>query len=80
MNGECYFLTIVDDYSRFTWVHLMKQKSETKHLLKNFCNFAERQFEVKVKVIRSDNGPEFNLLDFYNDNGIIHQTTCVETP
>lgn len=48
MNGEYYFLTLVDDYSMFTWVHLMKQKLETKHLLKGLCSFVERQFEAKV--------------------------------
>lgn len=30
MNGECYFLIVVDDCSRFTWVYLMKQKLEAK--------------------------------------------------
>jgi hypothetical protein len=28
-SGARYFLTIVDDYSRYTWIHLMKLKSET---------------------------------------------------
>jgi hypothetical protein len=31
-----FFLTIVDDYTRFTWVHLMKYKSQTRSLLKSF--------------------------------------------
>lgn len=34
MNGEFYFLTIVDDFSKFTWIHLMKQKSEARQKLK----------------------------------------------
>ncbi|XP_019195989.1 PREDICTED: uncharacterized protein LOC109189817 [Ipomoea nil] len=32
LKREHYFLTIVDDYSRFTWIHLMKTKSEVKQL------------------------------------------------
>jgi hypothetical protein len=40
----------------------------------------ERQFECKVKVIRSDNGPEFLLKDFYDEKGIIHQRSCVYSP
>jgi hypothetical protein len=33
-----------------------------------------------VKAIRSDNGPEFLMTDFFNSKGILHQTSCVETP
>lgn len=31
-------------------------------------------------MIRSDNGGEFNLKDFYYKKGIVHQKTCVGTP
>jgi len=40
----------------------------------------ETQFSVKVKGIRSDNGPEFALQNFYGSQGILHQTSYVETP
>ena len=33
-----------------------------------------------IKCIRSDNGVEFSLKEFFNTTGIIHQLTCVETP
>lgn len=39
LGGERYFLTIVDDYSRFTWIHLMRSKSNTQQLIKNFHKF-----------------------------------------
>lgn len=39
------------------------------------------QFNKQVKILRSDNGSEFTCLTrFYADNGILHQTSCVETP
>jgi hypothetical protein len=31
-------------------------------------------------MIRSDNGPEFLMDPFYNEHGIVHQRSCVETP
>jgi len=31
-----FFLTIVDDHTRHTWIYLMKNKSETINLLSNF--------------------------------------------
>ena len=80
LNGYKYFLTIIDDYSRFVWVFLMQSKAETQSHLKNFVANVERQFETKVKVIRPDNGAEFIMRQFYDDTGIAHQITCVETP
>jgi len=58
----------------------MKHKSDTRDLLVNFINMAENQFDSKVKIIRSDNGLEFKLESFYTNNGIIHQTSCINTP
>jgi len=79
-SGYQYFLTIVDDYSRFTWLFLMKSKSETRSLLSNFLAYVHTQFNTKIKTLRSDNGQEFNMPTFYQEHGIIHQLTCVETP
>nr|KYP49743.1 Retrovirus-related Pol polyprotein from transposon TNT 1-94 [Cajanus cajan] len=58
----------------------MKPKSETPNHIKSFIHLVETQFGVKVKTLRSDNGKEFMLNDFYNHKGIIHQTSCVQTP
>ena len=79
-NGHSYFLTAVDDFSRFTWVILMKSKAETRQHVINFVKMIETQYHLNVKCIRSDNGPEFAMSTFYNSKGIIHQTSCVETP
>ena len=83
LSGARYFLTIVDDASRGVWVYLMSEKSEASQLLMDFCVMVETQFGTKVKTIRSDNGYEFtsNLMKkFYREKGIIHHTTCVDTP
>ena len=81
--GSYYFLTIVNDFSRATWIFLMKEKGETAKLLIGFCAMVRNQFGHNVKTIRSDNGLEFTsktLLSYYFENGIIHQTSCVDTP
>jgi len=80
LHGHRYFLTIIDDFSRFSWVYLMQNKSETRTHLVNFINLVENQFETKVQIIRSDNSNEFKMNSFFDSKGIIHQTTCVETP
>ena len=58
----------------------MKAKSDTKIQLLNFVAFVKTQFNFNIKAIRSDNGPEFALHDFYATNGVQHQLSCVETP
>jgi hypothetical protein len=80
IHGYSYFLTIVDDYSRFTWIMLMKSKVEARQKLIDFVNLIETQHNAKVKIIRSDNGVEFTMPTFYSSKGIIHQTSCVESP
>jgi hypothetical protein len=80
LTGAKYFLTIVDDCTRFTWIHLMNNKSQTRSLLISFFNLIETQFQHKIKCLRSDNGIEFQMSDFFHSHGVIHQLSCVETP
>jgi hypothetical protein len=80
INGSSYFLTIVDDFSRFTWIYLLQSKSQVRSLLQVFYQLIKTQFQVKIKIIRSDHGHEFSMTDFYSSKGISHQLSCVETP
>jgi len=80
VHGHKYFLTILDDFSHYTWTILLKSKAEVQSKVEHFINFVKTQFEIKVKSIRSDNGPEFFLKSFLASNGILHQTSWVETP
>jgi hypothetical protein len=59
IGGSKYGLVIVDDFSRFTWVLFLQDKSETQSKLKRFLMRAQNEFQLKVKKIRSDNGSEF---------------------
>lgn len=80
VHGHKYFLTVIDDHSRYTWIYLMKSKAEASKILHIFVSLIQTQFDKRVKTIRSDNGSEFIMTDFYASKGIIHQTTCVHTP
>ena len=82
-NGYKYFLTIVDDYSRAIWTHLLATKSNAFPILKSFITFVQTQFQTTIKTIRSDNGMEFYdtaAIAFYTSHGIVHQTSCTATP
>ena len=57
----------------------MSHKSDASSLLQSFYNIVVTQFHTSIKVIRTDNGPEFALPSFYASKGILHQLSCVET-
>ena len=59
---------------------MLKAKSETQNLLPQLYVYVETQFNKKIRCIRTDNGTEFLLKEFFKTKGIIHQLSCVETP
>lgn len=59
-SGSRYYLTIVDDFSRATWVHLFSHKSNAFPLLQGFISYVQTQSQAIVKTVRSDNGVEFS--------------------
>jgi hypothetical protein len=79
-NGSSYFLTIVDDCTRFTWVYLMHSKSQTRFFIQAFFELIATQFNTQIKCLRSDNGSEFDMTEFFSSKGVIHQLSCVESP
>ena len=78
-----YFVTFVDDYSRMTWLFLMKNHSELFSHFTAFCAKIKTQFNVPVQILRSDNAKEYLSESFQHymiQHGIIHQTSCVDKP
>lgn len=64
LGGGRYFLTIVDEYSRYAWVYVLKKKSEVFELFKDFQALVERQSGLKLHALRTDNGGEFDSVEF----------------
>ncbi|KAL3361593.1 hypothetical protein AABB24_014456 [Solanum stoloniferum] len=58
-----YFVTIVDDMSRFTWLCLTQHKTHVHIVLNDFMLLVNTQFGVKVQTERTDNGIEFLTLN-----------------
>ena len=83
IGGNCYCLVIVDDYSRYTWVFFLSDKSNVFTIFKGFARRAENEFEFKIKKIRSDNGTEFKnsrIEDYCDDKGVKHEFSAKYTP
>jgi transposase InsO family protein len=78
-----YCLLIVDDYSRFTWVFFLQEKSKTQETLKRFLRWAQNEFGLRIKKFRSDNGTEFKnsqIEGFLEEEGIKHEFSSPYTP
>jgi transposase InsO family protein len=83
IGGSKYCLVIVDDYSRFTWVFFLQEKSQTQESLKRFLRRAQNEFGLRIKKIRSDNGTEFKnsqIEGFLEEEGIKHEFSSAYTP
>jgi hypothetical protein len=59
IGGSRYFVIFVDDYSRYSWVFLMRSHDELLNIYRNFANMVKTQFSKTIKVLRSDNAREF---------------------
>ena len=81
-GGKKYFLTLIDDCTRYYYVYLLRSKDEALEMFQHFKNEMENQLDRKIKVIRSDRGGEYEAPfgDFCQQNGIIHQTTAPYSP
>ncbi|CAI7819021.1 unnamed protein product [Closterium sp. NIES-54] len=82
--GAEYFLTIVDVYTRMTWVYVLSKKSDVAETLKtDWLPMVERQQDRLVKAIRTDRGGEFLSKEFslwLKNNGIRHSLTMPYSP
>src|SRR3954471_13761106 len=75
-GGKRYFMTLIDDSTRYCYVYLLKSKDEALNYFKIYKAEAENQLDHKIKRLRSDRGGkyfsnEFNL--FCMEHDIIHE-------
>jgi hypothetical protein len=81
--GEHYFMLIVDDYTRLTWVLFLKEKSEAFEKIKTFKSLVENETDLKIKWLRSDNRGEFTskeLTQFCENHGTKRKFSTPRTP
>src|SRR6266851_1021108 len=78
-----YFVTFIDDSSRFTSLSPLCEKSEVGKLLKTFISWAELKSGQKVKILHSDGGGEYiasHVKDYLKQCRIKHKITTPNTP
>ncbi|KAJ4715159.1 Retrovirus-related Pol polyprotein from transposon TNT 1-94 [Melia azedarach] len=83
LGGHRYFVSMIDDFSRMTWVFIMKHKSEAFKNFRQWKALVENQTGKKIKRLRTDNGLEFcwsEFDEFCKNEGIARHHTVRDTP
>ncbi|CAL2270573.1 unnamed protein product [Prunus armeniaca] len=81
--GNKYFMLLIDDFSRMTWVYFLRYKSDAFNCFRKFKAMTELQSGFKIKCLRSDRGGEFKSSEFdlfCEKEGIQRQFTLAHTP
>ena len=80
VSGHNYYVSFIDAYSQFTWLYLIKKKSEVFDVFIQFQAHVERLLKQKIIHVQSDWGGEYhNLNTFFNKLGISHCVSCPHT-
>ena len=91
-NSPKYFITFIDDYSRYMYLYLLRSKDEVLDAFKVFKAEVENQYGKHIKIVRSNKGGEYYgkyteneqapgaFAKFLQENGIVAQYTMPGSP
>jgi transposase InsO family protein len=83
ISGNKYGFVIVDDFTRYTWVVFLVDKSDVFKIFKTFIKRVQNKFETTIKKVRSNNGSELKntrIDELCDEYGIRHQFLAKYTP
>ena len=92
IHGQKYFISFIDDYSRYMYIYLLHNKNEALDAFKVFKAEVENQCGKQIKIVRSDRGGEYYgrytengqapgpFAKFLQEHGIIAQYTMPGSP
>lgn len=82
-SGFRYYISFIDDYSRFTWLYPLTHRSQALESFKHFKNHSENLFSTTIKYFQCDGAPELTqgqMRQFLSDSGITYRISCPYTP
>ena len=81
-GGKKYFITFIDDCTRYFYVYLLRRKDEAIEAFIQYKNEVENQLNKRIKVLKGDRGGECesSFGEFCLQHGIVHQTTTPYSP
>ena len=83
LSGAEYFLTFIDDTTRYVWVYVLKRKDQVFERFLEWKALVEKSTGRKLKALRTDNGGEYTSTEFetyLKKEGVRHELTVPKTP
>jgi hypothetical protein len=72
-----FSISFIDDYNKFTWIYLLRHKSEVFQRFHDFQSLVERMFNRKIIAMQTYWGGEYQKLNsFFQRIGISHHVSC----
>ena len=82
IDGNKYFISFIDDFTRFTVLYFLKKKSRAYNAFTSYKAYVENQCKLKISTIHTDNGGEYfsdGWKSFCEENGIRHEHILYHT-
>ena len=83
LGGAEYFLTFIDDHTRYIWMYPLKTKDQVFARFMDWKAMVEKSTGKKLKTLRTDNGGEYTsnqFEDYMRSEGIRHECTIPKNP
>jgi histone deacetylase 1/2 len=72
-----YYVSFIDDHSKFVWLYTLRYKSEVFEKFHEFQKLVERRFNKKIVAVQTHWGGEYEKLNlFFRKVGITHLVSC----
>jgi histone deacetylase 1/2 len=72
-----HIISFIDDFTKFTWIYLLKKRSDVYQAFLNYQQYVERKFDRKIITMQTDWGGEYEKLNgLFQKVGITHHVSC----
>ncbi|TXG50914.1 hypothetical protein EZV62_023438 [Acer yangbiense] len=79
-TGHRYYISFVDDFTRFTWLYPIVLKSDALKVFLDFKKYVELQFQTRIRALQTDMGLEFQAFSSHlKQFGIAQRFSCAYT-
>jgi hypothetical protein len=72
VNKHSYYVSFIDDFSKFTWIYLIKKRSDVYQVFFNFQKLVEQKFGRKIITMQTDWGSEYEKLHSFFQKMALH--------
>ena len=83
LGGKRYIIVVVDDFTRHTWIILLRSKSDAPEHIEALSTRLHNEKSLKIDRIQSDHGKEFKnsyMESFCTRSGISQEFSTSITP